>query len=860
MVVDRRGRGERCILAAVSHADAALIHLGWLELCEHLRGLLRTKIARAALDDGLTIELGEGAAVSAGARRWAAARSVDPALVSARLDDLDALEVVLTRTSKSGGLAAALERLSDVTDAAQRASRGGALGAEDLLMIRDLLAAVDAFFGLLGEIEAMSGAGGAAPLAARAGRMARLGGLFSALDRAVAPGPEGSAIVQDQASPGLAKARQRVRELRGQLAKEAEKIMRRREIAEGLQDRFYTEREGRVVLPVRADAFGRGIGQGIIHGSSASGGTLFVEPTELIDANNGLRAAQMAAQAEERRVLAALAAAVGAAASELVIDQAEMVAIDELWARLRLSQAIGGLRPEVRAAEAAGSIEIVGGRHPLLLLAGVDVVPNDVALPRGAALVISGPNAGGKTVALKMVGLAVLMAQAGLRLPTARPAMVPLYREVVTDVGDDQSILANLSTFSAHIGHVREACAAAARDGAGTLVLLDEIAVGTDPGQGAALAEAILLHLSAAGATVVTTTHYERLKLLAGAQPGRFVNAAVGFDLGQMRPTFRLTLGVPGPSSAFAVARRLGLPEALLRYAEAQVEPATKALDALLAQVNHERASLAARAATMAAGEADLAARLAAVQAREEAALGSARARKLRAYDEAAAELRSLKQEAQALRRSLRRGEAEPAGAVEAEKRLRAEMAARQEPAPQAEGPAPENLAVGERVLLVALGREGEVVGVQGARVSVRIGGVRTSVDRSDVRRTQATAAAPTTMTKKIQRGRAEPVRRWASEGASRHFGGEAAAIERSADNCVDLRGERAEEALRRLDRFLDQAMLADQEVVMILHGHGSGALRLAVREHLSGLGFVRQCRGGLPAEGGDGVTVAWLG
>ena len=854
-------RGAPGILAAVSHERAALYHLGWVELCEHLGRLLFTPMAQEALAAGLARALEDEETVRAATRTsFAAERSVDPAAVRARLEDLDALESLLSAAGEEaggalGGLGAALARLVDVRAAAERARHGAGLGADELLPIRDLLAAVDLFFTLRGEV-----ASGEGPLGAMAAAMERLPALFTALDRAIARGPDGAAEVVDGASPALARARQRAREVRARLVKEAAQLLRSRELEEGLQDRFWTEREGRVVVPIRADAYGRGIGEGIIHGASASGGTLFVEPTALIAANNEVRAAQVAALAEERRVLERLSRAVGEAADAISRDQDALVAIDAIQARLRLSRAIGGVRPEVVAADAGARLELSGMRHPLLTLGGVTVVPNDLSLACGSALVISGPNAGGKTVALKTAGLCVLLAQAGIRAPTARPATIPLYRALVTDVGDDQSILANLSTFSAHIGHVRDALECARRDGPGTLVLLDEIAVGTDPGQGAALAEAILLHLTAAGATVVTTTHYERLKLLAGALPGRFVNAAVGFDLGRMAPTFRLTLGVPGPSSAFAVARRLGLPEAVLADAEARVEEEARALDALLLEVNAERESLAERGRALTAAEAEAQRRVEAAREREAAALAKARTRKERAYDEAAIELRALRQEVQSLRRQLRAAGAEPeaiAAGVEAERALRARLHERREPAPRPSGEAPAEVAVGERVRIVALDREGEVVAAQGEKVVVQVGGVRTSVARAAIRRVEAAAPAPRA---KVQRGRAEPVRRWEGSSAARHFGDEPAPMVRSVDNCADVRGERAEEALRRLDRFLDGALQAGQEVVLVLHGHGSGALRQAVREHLRGLGFVRRQRPGLAEEGGEGVTVAWLG
>lgn len=854
-----------------------LLHLGWPTLCERFAEHLRTAVARASLADELALDLGESEAAPAAP---VLRRSDDAAQIAAWLREQDGLGALLavqaTLQREAGspvGLAEALARVNDVSEPAARASRGSALTPAELLaalyqlqaaaLCVDLLEAVKSERGYAGDL-------GVAAIAVRVEALSPQRELAAALARSVAPdGPEGEPWIVDGASPGLFRARQRVRELKANLMKTAARLVKQTGVAEVLQDAYYTEREGRVVLPVRADAFERrGSLTGIIHDSSATGQTLFVEPRELIEENNSLRAAQVQAAAEERRVLEQLSKGVGAAAEALKTNQAQLVAIDAIHARLRFAAAYGGVAPRVGEASEgeAPRFELIAARHPLMVLDGVDVVPNDIVIEAGSALVISGPNAGGKTVALKTLGLCTLMAQAGLRLPTKRPARLPVVRAIVTDVGDDQSITANLSTFSAHMQHVRAALAAAGREKNAALVLLDEIAVGTDPEQGAALAEAILLALTEAGATVVTTTHYERLKLLAQRFPGRFENASVGFDLEQMRPTFRLLLGVPGPSSALAVARRLGLPEPVLQVAESLIDDARLKVDRLLQEVVAERDRLISTRQELERERAELRRRAQELARREAAALEQAKSRKQKAYEAATAELRGLSVEVTALRKALRKAEKEGGveaaveGAKEALVRGRERLAGQREPSPKPQGQPPAQVEVGERVKVLSLDKEGEVVSVKGDRAVVQVEALKTTVPIAELRSLRQPERART----KVKPDVAAPIRSWGPQEtivstAGKHFGEAPTPIEVGIDNSVDVRGARHEEALRSLERFLDEALQKDREVVAVIHGHGTGALRKAVREYLAEQPFVHKTRPGLSQEGGEGVTVVWI-
>ncbi|MEM9073905.1 MAG: endonuclease MutS2, partial [Myxococcota bacterium] len=397
--------------------------------------------------------------------------------------------------------------------------------------------------------------------------------------------PDGT--LADHASPELRRLRGEVHTLRARIVRRLEQIVVERDSI--LQDRFHTIREGRYVLPVRRDAHEKL--QGIVHGTSASGQTVFVEPRALVAQGNRLKMAQSELEREEARILAEL--------SELVRERlpalgAAIEAIDHADLRQASAQLGRELEGRVLPMHDDASFDLERARHPLLLLDGVDVVPCDLSLRPGQGLVLSGPNAGGKTVALKTLGLAALFTSAGLPFPAAEGIRAGFVEKVLTDVGDDQSLQRNLSTFSAHMTHQARILRNASE---GTLVLLDEVATGTDPEEGAALACALVDALLRRGAGVAVTTHYEPLKAMA-TRDERLENAAVGFDVEAMAPTFELLHGVPGASSAFAVARRFGIPDAVLQAAEEVLPEHSKTFDELVRNLETQRRELAlARAA-----------------------------------------------------------------------------------------------------------------------------------------------------------------------------------------------------------------------------------------------------------------------
>jgi DNA mismatch repair protein MutS2 len=770
------------------------------------------------------------------------------------------------------GTAMSFGGLEDIRDQVSRADKGGELSGPELHAVGQSVAGAARLRRHL-----IGNAGPAPRLAAMAHAIQELSHVHGPILDSVDDGGR----LHDHASGALGPLRRRVAELGEQLARRARTLVDDPGYAGLLSDRFYTQREERYVLPVRADARGRV--KGIVHGASQSGQTVFVEPEELVDLNNRLKLAETEVADEERRILAELTSYVREAAAEIELGQTTCVALDLLHAAGRLADDLEATAPEL---DGGGRLELPRARHPLMALSPRTCVPSDLALAPGATLVISGPNAGGKTVALKTAGLCALMARSGLHLPCAPGARIPFYRQVLSDIGDDQSLERNLSSFSAHLTRVRELLAVA---DAQTLVLLDEMAVGTEPEQGAALAQAVLEALAARGAQVMVTTHYERLKALAAgteaskAEPAgdpRFVNASVGFDLTRLAPTFELHIGLPGSSGALLLARRLGLPAEVQTRAEALMGAGRASLDGIMVALAEERRKVEAERRAL-----DQERRATALARREaEAAHGEAdrRVRELRkgAHDEVVAELRRARDDLSRARKLARQLERDgrivtaDAGSLIAAAAATVQQLAPPPGAPggQAIGDTP--VVAGLTVLVPSLNQRGQVVSApERGKVTVQIGALKTMMAVSDLRLPgpEAAKAPPAVARRRPAPDPATARTRQALAGRSAEqklaHGASPAELEpgndlapaRTRDATCDLRGERVDDALGALDRFIDDALLAEREVIFVIHGHGTGALRQAVRQHLKSHASVEQSRAGGPREGGDGITIAWL-
>lgn len=637
----------------------------------------------------------------------------------------------------------------------------------------------------------------------------------------------------DSASPALAAARRAVHTARERLVKRLEALLREIDGSGSV-----TMREGRYVIPIRRDARHRP--DGIVHDESASAGTLFVEPTAAIALGNALRAA---VAAEEREVLAALRELTDFIRPERASIAAlfEMaVTLDALAARADWAFDTNGHRPMM--VESGGTLQVVRGRHPLLLMRGIDVVPFDLTLDPGQrTLLITGPNTGGKTVLLKAVGLIIRLAQSGVIPPVDPESILPTVDRVFVDIGDHQSLAADLSTFSAHVAELRRILDDATAD---SLVILDEVGSGTDPAEGGALAMAVLEELTRRGTLVLATTHLGALKELATRVPG-VVNGSLTFDAATLSPTYRFTKGVPGRSYGLAIARRLGLDAAVLEAAEAMVPDADRTLDRLLASIESRTEELETREGAVAERliEAERREAVAAVTDRDQAERESLlreqernaerdRARQAKAYL-----LEARKRVEDAL--ALAKGAADEASAREARRLVEEgvrEQADRLEEVAEPALPGSGRLAVGARVRL-GTGATGEIAELRtDGRAVVLVGSMRLVVKATTLTRLPD-ASTPV---------RASAIPR--IDDADRAVIGE-----------VDLRGLRVDEAETEVLAALDGAVMSAQPHLAIIHGMGTGVLRDAVRQLLAADTRVASYDFAPRTQGGTGVTIAVL-
>jgi DNA mismatch repair protein MutS2 len=664
----------------------------------------------------------------------------------------------------------------------------------------------------------------------------------------------------DEASPALGRLRRDVRTRRRRLVQELERMLHGPDAERVFADRFVTVRHGRYVLPVRAEARGRV--RGIVHDRSQSGQTLFIEPESLVDTNNELVELAREEAEEAERILAELTGAVRERGEELDRLVDALGELDWVYARARAADRMRATAPDV---DDARIVDVRAARHPLLLAQtwtdpSRTVVAVDLQLSADRPiLLITGPNAGGKTVALKTLGLLALMAQIGCHIPAADGSRLPAFDAVWAIVGDEQSVAENLSTFSAFLRHVREVLASAAP---GSLVLLDELGAGTDPDEGAALAQAILEALDRAGALVTASTHLEPLKAFASTYP-RARNASVEFDTDALAPTFRLRYDLPGQSYALAIAARLGLPAELIARAQEHRSAEAARMSELLARLDAHARREADHAAEMQAREAETSRLLAAAREAEAAAAARARDLEQRAKREASQLLSDVRRAVSAEWDKLRRAERSRPGLEESRRHLREVSARVAEPIEPAAAEAIASLAPGMRVRADHLGLRGEIASIAGATATVTAGALTVRVPLSALRPdARSGAAGATGAGTEARRGavpeagsRDRPPDVAPAPGARRV----ATPAPRAVTPEVLLLGKTTDEARDIVDRYLDDAFVAGLPSVRVVHGKGSGALRKAVRELLTSHPLVESFRDGEPGEGGAGATVARL-
>ncbi len=737
---------------------------------------------------------------------------------------------------------AGLGGVSDVRPQAHKAALAGILEPTELLDVASTLRTAGSLRATITRLDRSAPGGqGLRLLAEIAGGIADLSELVSSIGSCINERAE----VNDNASPMLAILRRDVRIAHDRLQSKLQSLLSSAQGRQVVQEPIVTLRDGRYVIPVKADF--RGQIEGIVHDVSSSGATVFIEPLSIVELGNTWRELQLEEQREVERVLRRLSAEVGQAVDEIDACVTALAEIDLALAKARLAADLGadelpydGESQGWLVPQATGTaLSLVNARHPLLK---GEVVPISVAVGgKFSVLLITGPNTGGKTVALKTVGLLSLMAQAGLPVPADAGSQVPVFASVNADIGDEQSIEQSLSTFSSHMTNIIEVIAQAQPE---SLVLLDELGAGTDPTEGSALARSILETLLGVGCLTVATTHHGELKVFAHATSG-VMNACVEFDPETLAPTYRLTIGLPGRSNALAIAERLGLPAELVERARASLPADQVLVESLLADIQAERQEAAAtrRAEELARRETeDIRARLEekldALDDERDQVLASTRAAM---EEELAATKDLLAQAAKRIGKRKIRPAAEKLAAAEA-----LVTKVKQQPQPQRRrrkkeppGIPPEQIQAGDQVWLRGLGRFGEALGTPDERgeVELRLGVLHSRVPLSEVEKVTRPheRKGPAVPTPELPPPPPPP------------------------DYELDIRGMTGDEALPLLDKYLDDAYRAGLTPVRIVHGKGTGALRRTVREWLAAHPLVRSTETAPREEGGEGVTVVSL-
>ncbi|MEC2071683.1 endonuclease MutS2 [Alkalihalophilus marmarensis] len=656
------------------------------------------------------------------------------------------------------------------------------------------------------------------------------------VERAVKQCIDDNGHVLDSASPALRTIRQQVRSYESSVRSKLESITRSSNTQKMLSDAIVTIRNDRFVIPVKQEyrsAFG-----GIVHDQSASGATLFIEPQAIVTINNQLREAKVKEAHEVERILAELSALISEHAEAILINLEQLAQLDFIFSKAHYAKRIKATAPLLNDR---GYIHLKRARHPLL--ADEEVVPIDVILgDEYRSLIITGPNTGGKTVTLKTVGLLTLMAQSGLHVPVDEESEVAVFKQIFADIGDEQSIEQSLSTFSSHMTNIVDILGKVDFQ---SLVLFDELGAGTDPTEGAALAISILDDVYKRGACVVATTHYSELKGYAYNREGA-MNASVEFDVETLRPTYRLLIGVPGRSNAFAISRRLGLDERIIESAKEQIDSETNQIENMIASLETsqksaesewaEASEIRKKAETL---RNELMAQIEQLEEQKERVLKEAE-------DKAKAAVESAKEEAEFIIGELREMQKEGLNVkehqlIDAKKHLEEaapKLTAKQKKVKKeaARAKAKQTIKAGDDVKVLSFGQKGHVIEqVNEKEYNVQIGIMKMKVKADDLQ-----------LLDKPKQVETKPLA--TVRGSEHHVKPE-----------LDLRGERYEDAMLKVEKYIDDALLAGYHQVSIIHGKGTGALRKGVKQLVSKHPRIKAARDGGMNEGGLGNTVIEL-
>ena len=651
--------------------------------------------------------------------------------------------------------------------------------------------------------------------------------------------------IADNASQELASIRRKIRAQESHVREQLNKITRNGNTSKYLQENIITMRNGRYVVPVKAEH--RGDVPGLVHDTSSSGATVFIEPMSVVEANNKIKLLKNQEQDEIDRIIAELSSTAGSFADSIKSSYECAVELSLVFGKAQLAYT---MRASVPILNNEGIIELKRARHPLI--DPKKVVPVDIRLGEDFdSLVITGPNTGGKTVSIKTIGLLSLMAMCGLMLPVDDRSRVSVFNNVLSDIGDEQSIEQSLSTFSSHMTNIIDILKTADKY---SLVLIDELGAGTDPVEGAALAISILEQLRRQGAKIAATTHYAELKAYA-LQTDGVINGSCEFDVATLKPTYRLLIGLPGRSNAFAISKKLGLPEEIVDNATRLVSSENTMFEDVVERLESSR-----KASETEREEAQKLKREASAEL-EKAAQMKEEIKKLREKEMEAAKSQALKITEQAKREAyrlldeldrLRKEQAKTADAAEMARRARAAVKKGIGAIDAAADPVhdfsddedyvlPRPLEVGDSVILADIGGEAVVTSLKDKKglVEVQMGSIKTRVKEENLR-----------LVEKQKKKSVSPYRS-ANQMDSRKS--------MSAQTSVDLRGMTVEECLMTLDRFMDTALRTGLHEFTVIHGKGTGKLRTAVREYLKKSPYVKSHRLGTFGEGEDGVSIVTL-
>lgn len=651
------------------------------------------------------------------------------------------------------------------------------------------------------------------------------------VERRIRSAIDDQGAVMDSASTALRHIRGQIRTFDNRVKQKLDSFIHTSGTAKLLSEAIITIRNGRQVVPVKQQY--RSAFPGIVHDQSASGATLFIEPQAVVDLNNQLSEARAKERHEVQRILRVLTGEIAEYADGLLASMEQLAHLDFIFAKAAYGHQMRASRPKLNDS---GLIRLKRVRHPLIPLDRV--VPIDVVFDQQThALVITGPNTGGKTVSLKTIGLVTLMAQSGLQIPAEEDSQIAVFQKIFADIGDEQSIEQSLSTFSSHmtnvVGILKEADFR-------SLVLLDELGAGTDPQEGAALSIAILDALYACGATIICTTHYSELKAYAFERPG-VMNASVEFDVDTLSPTYRLLLGVPGRSNAFEISAKLGLPKAIIDAAKMQVSSENNQIDKMIASLESNRKAAEneeekARSLKQEAEqkEAELTRKLTELENSKEEIIRRAREKAQRTMQSAVREAESIIDELRRLQRQ--GGNVKEHQLIDAKTRLSHALEAMRQPEKTQRNKPSGNAAVvdfspGEHVRITSFGRDGYIVEkLNNHEYLVQAGVMKLNVRAVDLKKIK-------------EEQKIRPVVNVRTSGETIHPE-------------LDLRGERYEDAMRKTEKYLDEAILAGYPRVSIIHGKGTGTLRKGVGKLLEHNPRVKSTRLGGEGEGGSGVTI----